>query len=153
MKYNIGDKVKIRKDLIVGERYEGLTYYSNMKKEAENIGDNGATIIKAWIDSYGRRLYEFGGCGFIYSEAMIEGLAVAEPTDREKFEGWMRKLSSLPYDNEVWHAFNYIVTTEPDRDGYEDKLKIVSDFLFAKKMTKAEIEKELGCKIEIVEGE
>lgn len=127
MKYNIGDKVKIRRDLIVGERYEGLTYYDGMKKEAER---GSFTIDRAWIDSYGRRLYEFEECAFTYSEEMVEGLV---ETDREKFEKWMRKLSSLPYNNEVWHAFNYIVTTEPDRDGYDDKLKVVSDFLFTEK--------------------
>ena len=146
MKYKIGDKVRIRRDLVVGDRYGGLTYLGGMAKEVEANGGNYVTITDAGVDSSDAIWYDFEELTFTYSEEMIE-----EPTDRERFEGWMRKLSSLPCDNEVWHAFDYCVTTEPDTCGYEDELKIISDYLFAKKMTKAEIEAELGYKIEIVE--
>lgn len=149
MKYKIGDKVRIRRDLVVGDKYGGITFFYDMAKEVETNGGNVVIITDARVDSTGVIGYKFGGLAFIYSESMIEGLA--EPTDREKFEGWMRKLSSLKSDDRVWNAFNYCVTTEPDKWGYEDKLKIISDYLFAKKMTKAEIEAELGYKIEIVE--
>lgn len=149
MKYKIGDKVRIRRDLVAGKRYGDNTYIDTMEWDAKSH-DYVLTINKyTWNNTQ----YSMVESGFNWTEEMIEGLA--ELTDRQKFEGWMRKLSSLPYDNKVWHAFNYIVITEPDKDGYDDKLKIVSDFLFAekKKMTKGEIEKELGYKIEIVEGE
>lgn len=148
MKYKVGDKVKIRKDLVVGDRYGGLTYLDSMKKEVSANGGDVFVIDHAGTDCSDVIWYEFEGLSFSYSEEMIE-----EPTDREKFEGWMRKLSSLKNDDRVWQAFNYCVTREPDTCGYEDELKIISNYLFAKKMTKAEIEKELGYKIEIVEGE
>ena len=82
---------------------------------------------------------------------MIEGLC--EPTDREKFEECMRKLSSLNGSSTEWRAFDNLTLFNPDEANYEDYLKVVSNYLFGepKKMTKAEIEAELSYKIEIVE--
>ena len=150
MKYKVGDKVKIKKNLIVDGSYGSETYVEDMEEIAKDY-DYILTVSKVF-DCYGDNIeYVMAeGDGWYWTNKMIEGLA--EPTDREKFEGWMRKLSSLDCDDVVWNAFNYIVTSEPDDRGYDDKLKIVSDFLFTKKkMTKTEIEAELGYKIEIVE--
>lgn len=147
MKYKIGDKVRIKRGLEAHHRYGNNSYVSAMDRVAKDndyiltIRGYNSTLTQYTMD-------EDKDC-WLWTDEMIEGLV--EPTDREKFEGWMRKLSSLEYDNDVWNAFNYLVATEPNEKGYENKLKIVSDFLFAKKMTKAEIEAELGYSIEIVE--
>ena len=151
MKYKIGDRVRIKKGLAIGKSYGYNTYVGRMDTTAKNF--DYILTIKGY--NFNRTQYvmledEETWC---WTEEMIEGLYI-ESTDREKFEGYIRKLSSLRYDDKVWNAFNKCVTTEPDEIGYEDNLKIVSDYLFGaekKKMTKAEIEKELGWKIEIVE--
>ena len=93
---------------------------------------------------------------WVLTEAMIEGLA-AEITesDREKFEGWMKELGRLNGGNDVWKSFDRLTYLDPDEDEkkFEEALKTVADYLFdtKKKMTKAEIEAELGYEIEIVE--
>lgn len=150
MKFKVGDKVRIKKDLIVGGSYGGETYVEEMEESAKDH-DYVLTVSKVF-DCYGDNI-EYAMTeddDWYWTDKMIEGLA--EPTDREKFEGWMRKLSSLDGDDVVWNAFNYIVTSDPEERGYDDRLKIISDFLFTKKkMTKAEIEAKLGYEIEIVE--
>ena len=62
------------------------------------------------------------------TEAMIEGLC--EPTDREKFEECMRKLSSLNGSSTEWRAFDNLTLFNPDEANYEDYLKVVSNYLF-----------------------
>jgi hypothetical protein len=150
MKYKIGDKVRIKKDLVVEKAYGDNTYIGKMDTIAKNF--DYILTIKGY--NFNRTQYVMleDGEMWNWTEEMIEGLYI-EPTDREKFEECMRKLSSLKSEDRVWNAFNHCVTTEPDEDGYEDELKIISDYLFGKKMSKTEIEKELGYKIEIVEGE
>lgn len=163
MKYKIGDKVKIRKDLVVGDYYNEWLFTEEMEKDVKS-NDYILTISKAYI-AYDEKtpVYRYEENAhrtnsqiqrWELTEAMIEGLV--EPTDKEKFEGWMRKLSSIDGHNKIWNAFDWLTTLNPDNDNYEDNLKIVSDYLFGvekKKMTKAEIEEKLGYKIEIVEGE
>lgn len=155
LKYKIGDKVRIRKDLVVGSTYGSDIY---IRKMDDIVKDNDYVLTIGEL-SYDINEYvmDEDNCEvpYYWTEEMIEGLAEEPTTDREKFEGWVRKLSSLSYDDKVWNAFNKCVTTEPDEIGYEANLKVVSDYLFTekKKMTKTEIEKELGYEIEIVEGE
>lgn len=153
MKYKIGDKVRIKKDLVVNNDYGYDCYIEEMDDIAKE-NDYILTIEDCVFNNTEYIMVEDSeGCS--WTDEMIEGLVtdemIEEPTDREKFEGWMRKLSSLKSEDRVWNAFNYCVTTEPNKRGYEDELKIISDYLFAKKMTKAEIEAELGYSIEIVE--
>ena len=151
MKYKIGDKVRIRRDLVAGKGY-----YTGHSKDTDNYTFGMDELVKnhdyvLTIAKYANNDTEYEmleSDRFWWTESMIEGLA--ETTDREKFEEWMRKLSSLDGYDERWEAFNNCVTLEPDEKGYEDNLKIISDYLFGKKMTKAEIEAELGYDIEIV---
>ena len=151
MEYNIGDKVKIREDLVVGEKYNGLTYRSRMNEEVVNKG-RVVTIISKCTNNYGVNYYEFDDFLYNYSEGMIEGLDLS--TDREKFEAWIKTLCSLKYDDDVFEAFDICMSVNPDSSDFDKNLKFVSDFLFGeekKKMTKAEIEAELGYDIDIVE--
>jgi hypothetical protein len=182
-KYKVGDKVKIRKDLVVGCKYGRVTYFDSMEEEVSANGDNVLTIVRTGTDSSDVTWYEFEGLFFTYSEEMIEGLVekkeiknmkykigdkvkiredlvtrraygkntyvdsmkkiakdhdyiltianivcnkeykmkedgdmyywtdemierLVEPTDREKFEEWMKKLSNLDSNTDTWRAFD-----------------------------------------------
>ena len=155
-KYKVGDKVKIRKDLVVGNKYGGLVCLGHMKKEVEEKG-NVVTIIRTGVDSEGVIWYEFEELFYAYSEEMIE-----EPTDREKFEAWMTKLAEIDVDedNDIYHAFERVSCYYSKGCHSDDyyALGIDIDILWeyinrieVKEMTKAEIEEALGYKIEIVE--
>jgi hypothetical protein len=159
MKYKVGDRVKIRKDLVVSEYYDEWVFTEEMEKDVKS-NDYILTISKAYIAydektpvyQYEEDTHRTTPSSWELTESMIEGLV--EVTDREKFEDCMRKLSSLNGSSEVWKAFNRCVTHDPEVLGYDDDLKVISDYLFGaekKKMTKAEIEAELGYEIEIVE--
>lgn len=161
MKYKVGDKVRIRKDLAVGYYYDEWLLTEGMDEDIKS-NDYILTISDAYI-AYDEKTpvyhYEEGtffGSKWELTEAMIEGLC--EPTDREKFEGWMRKLSRLDSKDDTWKAFDRLTYLEADdvedKEDFEKALKLVADYLFGvekKKMTKAEIEAELGYSIEIVE--
>ena len=157
MKYKIGDKVRIRKDLVVNNDYGCDGYIEEMDDIAKE-NDYILTIEDCVFNNTEYTMVEDSEC-CSWTDEMIEGLVTDEmiekPTDREKFEGWMRNLSSLDGWDKTWDAFNNLTVLEPDDDEYKGQLKIVTDYLFGeekKKMTKAEIEKELGYEIEIVEG-
>ena len=66
MKYKIGDKVKVRTDLIVDGVYGGQSFMSGMKLFAGKI----YTIRK--IDS-DRKYYMFQEIGWVWTDEMIEG--------------------------------------------------------------------------------
>lgn len=149
MKYKIGDKVRIRKDLRVYEMYGLRAFVFSMAKIC-NAHNYILTIKKVRED--GIYIMEGDEVEFCWTDEMIEGLA--DLTDREKFEGWIRKLSSLDGSSTEWCAFNNLTMLEPNDDEYESNLRTVADYLFGvekKKMTKTEIEAELGYEIEIVE--
>lgn len=155
MKYKVGDKVRIRKDLFVGKRYGHDTYVEDMDTIVKNH-DYILTISKTYNcdDSIEYIMLEDDDCWYYWTEEMIEGIAELVE-DREKFEEWMRKLGRLNGGNDVWKSFDRLTYLDPDEDEkrFEEALKTVADYLFdvKKKMTKAEIEAELGYEIEIVE--
>lgn len=160
MKYKIGDKVRIRRDLVVNNDYGCDCYIEEMDDIAKE-NDYILTIEECVFNNTEYIMVE-GSEGCSWTDEMIEGLVtdemIEEPTDREKFEGWMRKLSRLDSKDDTWKAFDRLTYLEADdvedKGDFEKALKLVADYLFGvekKKMTKAEIEAELGYSIEIVE--
>lgn len=147
MRYNIGDKVEIKRGLVIGGIVGGDTYENNMEILAND--HNYVLTIKGYNSDYTAYRMLEDEYEYNWTEEMVDGLAEKEPTDREKFEEWMRKLCSLAASNEVWESFNELTFSTVDTEHYNYNLKIVSDYLFGveEEMTKAELEYE----IEIVE--
>ena len=128
MKYNIGDKVEIKRGLVIGSIVGGDSYEGNMEILAND--HNYVLTIKDYKSDYmAYRMLE-DEYEYNWTEEMIEGLAKKEPTDREKFEEWMGKLCSLAASNEVWESFNELTFSTVDTEHYNYNLKIVSDYLF-----------------------
>lgn len=71
MKYKVGDVVKFREDLVIGEWYGGIQFLSGMR----NIRGRTNTIRHLGAGGY------FSICGsvFWYSPQMLEDLSVCEP--------------------------------------------------------------------------
>lgn len=67
MKYKVGDKVKIREDLVIGKKYGELTFWKSMEYIV------GKTYTINCVSSGGN--YYLGGCYLFVSEEMIEGYA------------------------------------------------------------------------------
>jgi hypothetical protein len=155
MKYKVGDRVKIRKDLIVGESYTDsdhtVCYFTEEMEKVKEKYDY--ATIKA-CNGYHNDRYQIceDNSGYWWSDEMFE------ESDRHKFERWMRDLSKLDSKDDTWKALDKLTYLEADdvedKEDFEKALKLVADYLFGvekKKMTKAEIEAELGYEIEIVE--
>lgn len=154
MKYKVGDKVKIRRDLIVGKSYTvsdlPCTFVREMKKTSESYDYVTITLCDP-RDKDRYKIHEDGGV-YWWTDAMFE------ESDRHKFEECMRKLSRLDSKDDTWKALDRLTYLEADdaedKEDFEKSLKLVADYLFGaekKKMTKAEIEAKLGYEIEIVE--
>ena len=150
-KYKVGDKVKIRKDLFVDESYPDTDhrkcYFTEEMKKVKDKYDY--ATIKSCSSLYDDR-YQIceDDWGHWWTNEMFE------ESDRHKFERWMRQLARLDDGEKVWDAFTNLAFLKEDDINHEKTLKTVADYLFGeekKKMTKAEIEAELGYKIEIVE--
>lgn len=73
MKYKVGDKVKVRTDLIVDEIYGGKLFMPEMKQYAGKI----YTIYQI---SSKQTFYLFEEVGWIWTDEMIEGLVEASFT-------------------------------------------------------------------------
>lgn len=74
MKYKVGDKVRVRKDLNESTYYGGYGMYSEMLDKVGCV----ATIEKLLSDCY--RINE---CGYMWTDEMFEGLAEDELTVEE----------------------------------------------------------------------
>lgn len=66
MKFKIGDKVRIREDLVVGRTYGGITNYSFLSETDENLG------VQTIVDITKLGNYRLNKATFIYSEEMLE---------------------------------------------------------------------------------
>jgi hypothetical protein len=70
MKYKVGDRVKIREDLISGKKYGDNTFVAEMEPQCGQV----VTIVRC--GSLGYKLE--GGGGWKWTDEMIEGLAVED---------------------------------------------------------------------------
>lgn len=115
MKYKIGDKVKVRTDLIVDEEYGGQSFMSGMKLFAGKI----YTISK--IDS-DQEYYMFEEIGWVWTDEMIEGLVKASFTKSDlktgmvvEYRNGSRRLVLRDYQGtgedlligDRWSSFNF----------------------------------------------
>ena len=162
MKYNIGDRVEIRRDLVVGEKYGNLTYLDVMKKEVTEA-NNIVTIRDAGVDMNGIIWYEFKGLYYTYSEAMIEGLVEASTEKEElqtdsKFEAFLKEVACLENDNyykqnemldKLINPNDYFSVDEEELIG--ELVEFYTNFKQKKKLTMAELREIVGEDFEIVE--
>ena len=77
MKYKVGDKVRIRKDLMIFERYGKQTFIEQMEK----YKGMPATISEVFSDSY--HIKEDKGENWNWTDEMFEGLVEDELTAEE----------------------------------------------------------------------
>ena len=123
MKYKIGDKVRIRKDLKVEERYDGTSLTDKMLLwKGEKV-----TILKVCSDYNGYEIEEDGGC-FLWTDSMLDN----EMTNADK----IRKMS----DEELaeflrtasWEEGNNMFTCDgiPNDVCKENDCKLCKGFLW-----------------------
>lgn len=166
MEFKVGDRVKIRRDLVVGEEYGNLTYLNAMKKEVEK--SDIVTINDTGIDSKGIVWYEFEELYYSYSEAMIEGLVEAS-TEKEnfkeelqtdgKFAAFLREVACVR--NDSYYEYNEMLDKLINPNDYisVDEEELIDELVefytnfepMKKRFTMAELREIVGEDFEIVE--
>jgi hypothetical protein len=164
MKYKIGDKVRIRRDLVVDKSYakdphDFCTYIKDMKDVAEK--NNYILTIEDTYFREDRYIMLEDEEDYSWTDEMIEGLVEEKSIDREKFEAFLKEVVDGTKDcDENYEAWSKIHDlTNGKCFSKKEVIQWLTDFYYnfvpkdenIKKMTKAEIEAELGYKIEIVE--
>ena len=155
MKYKVGDKVKVRDDLKVGNCYNFYTYCGDMV----NFKGKTVTIKSVAYDFYRIEEDRQISC---WTDLMFEDVNTEAEVD--KFRAFLEEVANLDaddYDKEyamlkdiVDCGYNAHYKDEYD---YDEAVNGLCNFYRKfkptekKKMTKAEIEDALGYKIEIVE--
>ena len=160
MKYKVGDKVKVRDDLVVGCYYGGYLYSNYMSlfsgKEV-TIDGVSATFYKIKEDETISPYY--------WTDAMFEDETEKEANDEAetaKFRAFLKEVADYrvdDYSTQYKRLRDIIVADTIFRSNKEidGDIEYLCNFYRTfkptekKKMTKAEIEAELGYKIEIVE--
>lgn len=162
MKYKIGDKVIIRKDLTTWTPYGTKTFVDIMKQMC--IVHNYILTIKRVYEENENDIYvmeeDTTGLDFSWTNQMIEKLYTDTDT---KFEAFLKEIVDGDADccDENYEAWSKICDLSTGECGDSKKETIqwligfYSNFVpkdeIVKRMTKAEIEAELGYEIEIVE--
>lgn len=160
MKYKVGDKVRVRNDLKVNNNYGDYVYCGNMPFF------KGKTVtIKAVTDfKYDKHYLITEDDGrYYWTDKMFEDVNDDE-AEIVKFRAFLEEVANLHadgYDEEYTTLARIIEYGQDGYDGYNYKEFVDELCNFyrtftpkketKKKMTKAEIEAELGYKIEIVE--
>lgn len=155
-KYKVGDRVVIRKDLKMYSSYGTKTFVPTME-EMCNAHDYILTIKKICGDVDDAYVMEEDetGCEFSWTDKMIEKFYVDT-----KFEAFLKEVVDIYSDGDIdaWLKIRNLVEDECG-DSKEETIQWLVDFYnnfvpkgeLVKRMTKAEIEGELGYSIEIVE--
>lgn len=152
--YKVGDKVVIRKDLKVGVPYGTKTFVSIMRKMCDEH-DYILTIKEVREDD--AYYMEENKIDLVWTDQMIEKLYVDTDT---KFEAFLKEVvdgESGEYGG-AWFRIRSLIESKCG-DSKKETIQWLVDFYnnfvpkdeIVKKMTKAEIEAELGYNIEIVE--
>lgn len=76
MKYKVGDKVRIRKNLIIDERYNDLTFVPAMAQYKGKVAT--ITKIKFEFEDYGYGI-DLDGCNWCWTDEMFEDVKT-QPT-------------------------------------------------------------------------
>ena len=165
MKYKVGDKVKVRDDLMVGNSYGDYAYCGNMPFF------KGKTVtIKAVTDfKYDKHYLITEDNGVYYwTDGMFEDVEDTDNTNIDeaeiaKFRAFLEEVADYRNDEymEQYLRLSYIMgiaDVDNDEKTNEAVNKLCNFYRTftpkketKKKMTKAEIEDALGYKIEIVE--
>jgi len=161
MKYKVGDKVKVRDDLMVGNCYSYYAYCGNMV----NFRGKTVTIKTVAYDFY--RIEEDRQTSY-WTDGMFEDVEDTDNTNIDeaeiaKFRAFLEEVADYRNDEymEQYLRLSYIMgiaDVDNDEKTNEAVNKLCNFYRTftpkketKKKMTKAEIEDALGYKIEIVE--
>ena len=86
MEYKIGDKVRVRKDLIPGNKYGNVLYVSNMDK----FKDEECTITN--MDD---TAYQINNCGYWWTDEMLKPIYIKEVNNMDRLGIYQYILSNL----------------------------------------------------------
>ncbi len=158
MKYKVGDKVRVREDLKVGKCYSYYAYCGNMV----NFKGKTVTITSVAYDFYRIEEDKQTSC---WTDGMFEDVNDKDNDEAEvaKFKAFLEEVVDCRSDEYmkqyVWLTCIMGIDTVSD-EKMNETIENLCNFYKTfnpteketkKKMTKAEIEDELGYKIEIVE--
>jgi hypothetical protein len=155
MKYKVGDKVKVRDDLVVGNCYSYYAYCGDMV----NFKGKTVTIKSVAYDFYRIEEDRQTSC---WADGMFEDVEDDE-AEIAKFRAFLEEVADYRSDEymEQYLRLSYImgIGEVDDDEKMDEAVNKLCDFYKTftptketkKKMTKAEIEDALGYKIEIVE--
>lgn len=170
MKFKIGDKVRIRKDLKEGDNFK-LSVTDDMEELKGKI----VTITEAWENDGGRYSINKDLHNYTWTEDMFEGLAIITKeelfkmpigtkitTDLEENNIFVKVGENDFCNNDCDHIEYDNIKEDLSLDYYEGKIIEIQEPTYeiiykeeaeVKEMTIAEIEKELGYPIKIVKEE
>lgn len=141
MKYKVGDKVRVRKDLKVSKDYDGMTFNDVM---SQHCGET-VTINEVFSRGY-YRIVEYGYC---WTDGMLEGLADEELTAEEA----TKILSEICCENElcggcpISEAKGKMTCQSFRRDKTEEVLEILKRWKKDHEKKEVEVESKLYCRI------
>lgn len=114
MKYNIGDKVKVRSDLVPGKKYGGVYFASNMKKYCDSF---------ITIERVCSCFYEVKESSFVFSDEMLEE---SKYITKEKLEAYdaLVGLELVKWRSDMFKITNYKIC---DNDGVKTVIVTFAD--------------------------
>lgn len=68
-KFKVGDKVRLKKDLVIGKKYGGITFLTTMQNSLDSCGGESCIVH---ITPYGSCVLEDDKHGFLFSPKMLD---------------------------------------------------------------------------------